>query len=178
MLLFLTVLILHQSCIPTRIAPRIADYKITQGKKFKKSLPNRQMFIFKDPKMANEFYNYVNTLFNLNHIDVYDNVPFMVGQTQYFFSFYEIDIPNKSINLVPLAIDAVLQSMDVDPVMDGSYQTRKGNWYIAIEVYSDTEHDCLDEKSPNRSVVSDYLQLLKNDYLAHQNYNEILFKNQ
>ena len=126
--LLLAFFTLHHSCIPTRIAPTIQDYKVTTGKKFKRSLPERHMFVFEDPKAADEFYNYINTKFELNHIDVYDNVPFLLGQKQYFFSFYEIDIPNKTINLVPLAIDALLKSADVSPILYGQYETRKVNW--------------------------------------------------
>lgn len=175
--LLLAVLSLHYSCIPTRIAPSIEDYKVTKGKKFKRSLPERHMFVFEDPKAANEFYHYINTKFELNHIDVYDNVPFIVGQQQYFFSFYEVDIPNKTINLVPLAVDALLQSADLDPIMDGQYKTRSGNWYVAIEVYSDTEPDALHPNSDSHLPVSEYFRLLKNEYLASHNYNEVRFKN-
>lgn len=174
--LLLVLLAVHYSCIPTRIAPTIEDYRVTKGKKFKRSLPQRQMFVFQDTKAANEFYNYINTKFELNDIDVYDNVPFTINQKQYFFSFYEVDIPNKTINLIPLAIDALLQSADIDPIMDGQYETRKGNWYIAIEVYCDTEQDSLNPKSASLALVSEYLRLLKNEYLASHNYNEVLFK--
>jgi len=135
------------------------------------------MFVFEDPKDANEFHNYINTKYGLNDIDVYDNIPFTIDNKQYFFSFYEVDIPNKTINLVPLVVDAILQSAELDPVMDGLYETRKGNWYIAIEVYSDTEQDSLEPNSDSRPSVSKYLGLLKNEYLASYNYNEVLFKN-
>ena len=175
--LLLAFLTLLHSCIPTRIAPTIQDYKVTTGKKFKRSLPERHMFVFEDPKAANEFYNYINTKFELNHTDVYDNVPILLGQKQYFFSFYEVDIPNKTINLVPLAVDALLQSADLDPILDGQYETRKGNWYVAIEVYCDTEQDSLHPNSDSRLIVSEYFRLLKNEYLASHNYNEVLFKN-
>lgn len=176
-ILFVGLTILLHSCIPLRIAPNIKDYKITKGKKFKRSLPKRQMFLFEDPKNENEFYNYINTKFELNHIDVYDNVPFTTAEQQFFFSFYEIDIPNKTLNLVPIAVDAILLSAELDPIMDGSYASRKGNWYIAIEVYSNTENDCLISESPSNPVVSEFLRLLKNEYLASDNYNEMLFKN-
>ncbi len=168
--------ITFQSCIPLRIAPSIQDYKITKGKKFKRSLPQRQMFLFEDPKPANEFYNYVNTKFKLGHNDVYDNVPFAIKEEQYFFSFYEVDIPNKTLNLVPLAIDAILLNAEQNTIMDELYESRKGNWYIAIEVYSDSENDCLESESPSLLAVSEYLRVLKNEYLASTNYNEVLFK--
>jgi len=37
-------ILVFQSCIPLRIAPTIEDYKITEGKKFKRSLPKQEMF--------------------------------------------------------------------------------------------------------------------------------------
>lgn len=164
------------SCIPLRIAPTIKDYKITKGKKFKKSLPKRQMFVFEDPKQANEFYNFINTKFELQHTDVFDNVPFNIEGNQYFFSFYEIDIPDKTINFIPIAVDVLLERVDLDPSMEHLYETRKGNWYIAIEAYSDSENDCLISNSPSQRAVSEYFRALKNEYLATHNYHEVLFK--
>jgi hypothetical protein len=164
------------SCIPLRIAPTIKDYKLTQGKKFKKTLPKRQMFIFADPKPANQFYKYVNTKFELQDINVFDDVPFTIDGEQYFFSYYEVDIPDKTLNLLPIAVDVALLRADFDPALEPQYQTRKGNWYIAVEAYSNTENDCLDEHSPSKEKVTAFLRLLKNEYLATHNYNEVLFK--
>ena len=50
------------SCIPVKIAPRFKneDYKIMQAKKFQRKMPRETSFIFKDPKDAGEFYNYIN----------------------------------------------------------------------------------------------------------------------
>lgn len=174
--LFLGLFLILQSCIPIRIAPTIKNFKITQGKKFKRDLPKRHMFIFQDHKQANAFYNYVNTKFELQDIDVYDNVPFTIQENQYFFSFYEADIPNKTINLIPIAIDVMLDKADIDPAMEQMYKSRKGNWYIAIEVYSDTENDCLQPTSKSKQAVSDYLQKLKDEYVTTYNYNEVLFQ--
>jgi hypothetical protein len=70
-LLLILSLFLFQACIPLRIAPSIDDYKIAKGKKFKRSLSKRQMFIFEDAKEAEEFYHFVNTKFQLNHKNVY-----------------------------------------------------------------------------------------------------------
>lgn len=83
------------------------------------------MFLFKDPKPANEFYTYINTKFQLNDINVYNDVPFSLKDKHYFFSFYEVEIPNKSINLVPLAVDALLARADIDPIMEDHYATRR-----------------------------------------------------
>ena len=93
------------SCIPLRIAPNIPDYRITKGESFKKDLPKREMFVFEDPKDTNHFYNYVDSKFQLNNENVYDDVPFIVDDQQFFFSFYEVEIPDKTINLFPVVLD-------------------------------------------------------------------------
>ena len=175
--LVITALIFMSSCIPLRIAPNIKDYKLTTGKRFKRGLPKKTLFIFEDPKDANEFYNYVNTKFELLDYYVDVEVPFTVGEKIYFFSFYEVEIPTKTINLVPLVLDGILtQAADIDPVFEEVYASRTGNWYIAIEVFSDLEEDCLQEGSVSRDAVLPYLRNLKNEYLSTHNYNEVVFK--
>ena len=177
-LLAIFVLIFLNSCIPLRIAPNIKDFKLTQGKRFKKGLPKKNVFVFEDPKEANEFYNYVNTKFQLNDYYVDVQVPFLIEGQTFYFSFYEVEIPTKTINLIPLALDVALnQATDMDPVFDEAHTSRIGNWYIAMEVFSGTEKDCLSENSISREIVLSYLRELKNEYLATDNYNEIVFKN-
>lgn len=174
---------LFNSCIPLRIAPDIDDYKITKGKSFKKGLPKREMFVFEDPKEADEFYDYVNIKFQLNNENVYDDVPFEINTQTYFFSFYEVEIPDKTINLFPVVLDvfvnAALGIEDVEPVFsdDENGVTRNGHWYIAIEAYSDHEKDCLKVGSLSREVVLNYLRALKKEYISTHNYNETIFKN-
>lgn len=90
------------------------------------------MYIFEDPKQANEFYNYINIKYSLNDVDVWLDVPFTIEDKDFLFSFYEVEIPTKTVNLVPLSIDGVLHTAELDPVMGNLYETRKGNWYIAI----------------------------------------------
>ena len=171
------------SCIPLRIAPEIEDYRITKGHSFKKELPNRIMFVFEDPKDAGQFYNYINVTFQLNNENVYDDVPFTIENQQFFFSFYEVEIPDKSINLIPVLFDVLVNEAvgneETDPILsdeDAGY-SRVGHWYIAIEVYSDLEEDCLQMNSLSREVVLDYLRFLKKEYLSTHNYNEVVFKN-
>ena len=176
-LLFVLMLFVLQSCIPLRIAPDIADYKITKGKKFKRELSKRQMFIFEDSKDAEEFYNFVNIKFQLDHTDVYDDIPFEIDGEQYFFAWYEIEIPDKTLNLLPIVVDVALLASDINPVLENSYSSRKGNWYVALEVYNDAEPDCLEETSLSREIVLKYLRTLKKEYLATHNYNETVFKN-
>ncbi len=178
-----TLVLFLTSCIPLRIAPDIDDYKITRGKSFKRILPKREMFIFEDPKEADEFYGFVDTKFGLNNENVYDDVPFTIEGEQFFFSFYEVEIPDKSINLFPVVLDAfanaALGNDEVEPIFSDGDSTfsRKGHWYIAIEVYSDSEKDCLHMESLSREMVLKYLRALKNEYLSTDNYNGNIFKN-
>ncbi|CAM4151214.1 hypothetical protein ZORO111903_03790 [Zobellia roscoffensis] len=178
-LFVLCLAIMVQSCIPVRIAPNIKDYKLSKGKKFKRSLSKRTMFIFKDPKEAEHFYSYVNTKFQLNHENVYDDIPFMIDGKTYFFAFYETAIPTKVLNLAPAIFSATLNAaLDTDDdYVGGEDLIRTDNWYIAIEVYSDYEKDCLHEDSFSRELVLNYLRTLKKEYLTTHNYNETVFKN-
>ncbi|MRI01100.1 hypothetical protein GH721_11215 [Kriegella sp. EG-1] len=173
------VLFICQSCIPLRIAPNIQTYKISKGKKFKRGLPKRQMFIFEDTKQAGAFYDYVNIKYELNDIDVYDDIPFQIAGQEYFFSFYEIDIPDKSVNFLPVlfeqAINAALHIEDDNNAEPK--EIRKDNFYIAIEVYSDIEKDCLSSEALSKESVLKYLSNLRQEYLTTKNYNELVFKN-
>lgn len=172
---YLLVIILFQSCIPLRVAPKIENYKVTKGQKFKKTLPEREMFVFEDPKDINHFYHYVDTRFHLNKENVYDDVPFKIDGAQYFFSFYEVKIPTKKLSVGGMFVDAIFESAGLGPVVN-EYATRKDHWYIAMEVYSDTENDCLRSTSLSREAVLKYLSTLKKEYLTTHNNNETVFK--
>lgn len=170
--------ILLSSCIPLRIAPNIKDYKISRGKSFKRNLPKKIMFIFEDPKDENEFYNYINTKFQLEDYYVDVEIPFELKGEKFYFSFYEVEIPTKTINLIPLMIDGLLsEAADMDPMLEEVHTSRIGNWYIAIEVFSDTKKDCLHKDSVLKPQLLMYLGQLKNEYLNTINYNEVVFKN-
>ncbi|MDT0606264.1 hypothetical protein [Croceitalea rosinachiae] len=180
--IFLGLLFLH-SCIPIRIAPNISDYKVVRGKRFKRGLPKKTTFIFEDPKEANQFYEYVNIKYDLEDYYVDVQVPFKVGEKEFFFSFYEVEKQNKAVNLIPLVFDvaanATLQNEDFETYAANEDTTilRNGQWYIAVEVFSDEEKDCLHEDSDSRDIVLPYLRALKNEYLSTHNYNEVVFKN-
>lgn len=175
----ISILFLLHACIPLRIAPTIEDYKVTKGKKFKRSLPKREMFVFEDSKEANEFYSYINMRFELNDENVYDDVPFEIAGQLYFFSFYEVEIPDKSINLFPFLFSATLNAAfnNEDEEVSEPEEVRNDNYYIAIEVYNDLEPDCLQINSLSREIVLKYLRALKNEYFSTDNYNEVVFKN-
>ncbi len=123
----------------------------------------------------------MNTKFQLNDENVYDDVPFLIKGNQYFFAFYEIEISDKTLNLVPGLTNALANKLanseGDEEYFSGQDVLRRQNWYIAIEVYSDSEKDCLNTNSFSRAAVLKYLSELKNEYLATHNYNEVIFKN-
>ncbi|MGB5370617.1 MAG: hypothetical protein WBN18_09315 [Flavobacteriaceae bacterium] len=175
-LAFLFLLQVAGSCIPLRTAPEIADYRVTRGKKFNRKLPQREMYIFKDTKEADAFYNYVDVKYDLNHQNVYEDVPFMLEGTQFFFSFYEVEITDKSLNLFPAMFDLFVGGALgwEEPILSDDWEVvnRKGNWFVAIEVYNDFEKDCLSSTSLSRPLVLNYLTSLKDDYISHKNFLE------
>ncbi|MCC1485331.1 hypothetical protein [Winogradskyella immobilis] len=173
---FLVALLLITSCIPIRIAPKIEDQKIMVAKKFKRQLPEQYAFIFKDPKDANEFYTYIDTKFQLNHIDVDYDVPFKIDGVQYFLSFYEAEKSTETINLVPIAIDAATSNGDFATDLSSIYTSRTGTWYLALTVMDNDGYNCLNPVYPFRQSVINYLKSLKQEYLTTHEYAEVLFK--
>ena len=180
-LLLLTVF--FQSCLPLRIAPKVEDYKVTKGNRFRKGLPEKRVFVFEDPKEEYQFYDYINTKFDLNDHYVDVEVPFQLEGKDYFFSFYEVHISDKAIDLFPMLVDATVNVMLGNEDF-GTYLTTEenstinnSNYYIAIEVFSNAEPDCLQDNYPNQKAILAYLRTLKEEYLATDNYNEVVFKN-
>ena len=79
-----------------------------------------------------------------------------------------------------VSLNAALGNDDFEVYTATSENTisRKGNYYIAIEVYDDAGKDCLEATYLNNEQVLNYLRSLKERYLATENYHEIVFKNQ
>lgn len=175
-LAIVTLLFLNFSCIPLRIAPTIKTDKVMVAKKFKRTLSNRNAFIFEDPKNANEFYSYINTKYELNHQDVEFNVPFEINGKVFYFSFSEVEIRDKTFNLVPIAADAALQNKNMEPLFQNNYISRTGNWYILIAVNDEALNDVLHENYSERDMVINYLKAMRIEYLNTSNYLEALFK--
>ena len=173
---FLVLIFFATSCIPIRIAPEIKDQKIMVAKKFRRTFPKEYAFIFQDPKDANEFYNYINTKFQLDHVDVDYDVPLKLDGRQYFLSFYEAEIPTKILNLLPIAVDATLDSNNIDPILSDHYVSRSDNWYIAITILDNDSNNCLKPNYIHRASIIHYLKRLKQEYLTTSNYTEVLFK--
>lgn len=176
-LLLFVLFFLTFSCIPVRIAPNIKDDKVMLAKKFKRKLPKNYAFIFEDPKDANEFYNYINTKFDLGHQDVEYNVPVIIDGELFFLSFYEVEIPTKTVNLLPMLIDAKLDDAGSDPMFEDNYFSRIGNWYLALTVTNQDMEDCLKPKHPSRVKAINYLRALQKEYLDTSNYADAYFRN-
>lgn len=175
-LLLLALFFLTFSCIPIRIAPNIKDDKVMVAKKFKRKLPRNYAFIFEDPKDADAFYNFINTKFDLGHQDVEDNVPLLIDGEVFFLSFHEVEIPTKTINLLPVLIDAKLEDSGNDPMFEDNYFSRIGNWYLALEVTNQNTEDCLKPKHPSRAKAIKYLRALQKEYLNTGNYADAYFR--
>ena len=174
----LVSLILFSSCIPLKIAPTIKEDKIKLAKRFKKHLPKQYALIFSDPKDADDFYDFINTKFQLNHEIVEDNVPFKIDGEEYSFSFYEVEKLTKTLNLIPILIDAKLQSNDNDPLFEEVHTSRKGHWYIALLAMDAHMNDGLNPNYKDREKVIKYLRDLRIEYLNTTNYLEAMLKKQ
>ena len=172
-------LFLATSCIPVAMKPNVEDYKIMNGKKFKRDLPNQNSFIFEDPKKANEFYTYINVKFNKEHQEVGFNNQIEVNGITYYMTFYEAERKAKTINLLPIVTDAVLKSKNITngDTFGNSYTSRVGQWYLIITVNDNNLKDALSNLNPNRADLIKFLRDMKHEYLSTANYQEIYFKN-
>ncbi len=173
---FCLLILIASSCIPVKIAPNIKEEKIANAKKFKKDLPNCYGFIFEDTKNAAEFYNFVNAKYDLNHTNVESNTPISINNKLYYLSFFERERTTKTVNLIPLAIDAGLSAKGNNPVLDGLYTSRNGYWYIIISVRDADLKDCLDPNYPQQQDVFHYLKKLKDEYFSTSHYIEAYLK--
>ena len=175
-LLLLLVFFIFYSCIPLRIAPTIKEDKVMVAKKFKRKLPRQHAFIFEDPKDADEFYNYINIKYELNHIDVGWNVPITIEGEKLFLSYYEVEIPSKTINLIPILIDASLNSNGYNPLFEDEEFTRIGNWYLVLTVTDSDFNDCLKPSYQYQKEIIKYLRALRIEYLNTHEYIQVLLK--
>ncbi len=177
-LLFLTTLIAFTSCIPYKIAPKFNNqgYKIVKGKKFHKKLDNRTSFVFEDPKKANEFYDYINAKFNLNHKNVGVKTPFTSNRETYYLSYYEVERTDENLVLPLVLVDLKRSSNGNEPLFENNYTLRKGHWYIILTVYDNALKNCLLDNHPKQSEIINYLKNMKAQYLNTSNYNELYFE--
>lgn len=161
----LMVLFIFCSCIPLRIAPDIKDDKLMLAKKFKSKLPKEYALIFEDPKDEGEFYYFINARYELFEQNVQSNVPITIENETFFLSFYEVEIPTKTINFVPLFIDGLLMSNNQDPWFEDLEFSRNGHWYLALTVSDSHKADCLKPNYRYQKQILNYLRALRIDYL-------------
>lgn len=170
------VILTSMSCIPLKNAPRIADYDIVVAKKFKKDLPKSYAFVFQDNKNADEFYQFL--YFKLGRID-YDldaDLPFKVGNKTYYLTFHERPRQSVTLNLLPIFVDATLQSQGLDPALGELYESGDESWYILITVVDSEYRDCLKPSYANQQEVVLALNELKDEYNNTHHYVEAYLK--
>lgn len=165
-----------QACIPLSIAPKIEDYKVVKGKRFKRQLPKQQLFIFSDPKDAGEFYAFIDHKFKLDPDDLSQQIGFAVNGKAFSLTCYEVERSTQTVNFIPIIVDAKLEDSDLSPMLEDHHTTRVGTWYIALGVGNDETLDCLAEQHPDRQLLVEYLKALKDEYLYTHNYAELLLK--
>lgn len=166
------------SCIPLKIAPDIKEAKIYKGKKFRKQLPKQNVYVFKDPKNANEFYAYINAKYKIDYDDKGGNIPIHIKEKPYFLTFYEVERSTKTINLIPIVADAALEDKGQEAVFQDMYTYRSGSWYIALTVNDKDFKDLLKEDDPSHKAIIEHLDLMRKEYLSTANYMEIYLKNE
>lgn len=172
----MSVVFFIQGCIPLKIAPRFEGARVYVGKKFKKNLPQQNVYVFEDPKNANEFYHYINAKYKLDYDVVGGNLPLVIGDKKYYLTFYEVERSTQTVNLVPIAVDVALAANGHDPYLADAEYSRAGSWYIALTVTDDDFKDNLKETYPSRELLLKHLDAMRQEYLSTANYTEVYLK--
>ena len=141
------------SCIPLQIAPKIEGGKVFKPKKFKKQLPQNYVYVFEDPKDANEFFDYVNAKFQVVYDDDMGNIPVVIDEKNYYVTFYEVKRTTKTLNLVPMVIDAALDANGHSGFMESTHTSRSGTWYIALTMTDTEAQDAVNPEYENYAQV-------------------------
>lgn len=159
------------SCIPLRIAPKIEGDKLMIAKKFKRKLPRQNALVFEDPKDANEFIDYITMKYKS-----LDN-SFVIDNEEFTLTFYEVEKTSKTLNLVPLIVNAGLESKGHSSLFDNDIHiSRTGTWYLVLTIFDATMNDGLNPKHKSYKEVVKYVKAIKEEYLNTQNYLEVLMK--
>ncbi|WP_432411976.1 hypothetical protein [Rasiella sp. SM2506] len=164
------------SCIPLQIAPNFEGGKIFPPKKLKKQLPNNYVYAFEDPKDANEFFRYMNAKFQILYDDATGNIPIIIDAQTYYLTFYEVERSTKTVNLIPMAIDAGLEEKGLGPVLESAHETRVGKWFIALTITDEALLDALKPEYQNHPKVLAYADHMRTEYLNTVHYIEVYLK--
>ena len=99
---------------------------------------------------------------NNYYVDV--EVPFSLVNETYYMSFYEVELLNSTVDTFGTILGILAgEELEEEP--------EEYKHYIAIEVYSKTDDDCLKEGSPSKETIIQYLNNLKKEYLNGENWN-------
>ncbi|NND51836.1 MAG: hypothetical protein HKN54_05480 [Flavobacteriaceae bacterium] len=160
------------SCVPLSIAPKIEGDQLVKAKRFKKDLPKNYGFVFEDPKNTDEFYYFMKAKYDIGKMDIESNVPFQLEGYTYFLSFFEREKTTKTLNLIPIMIDAKREQKGNDPLLEDAHTSRTGYWYLILTVTDEELKDCLHPNYQRRTAIVEYLRKLKTEYLTTHNYIE------
>lgn len=160
-LVLIYCLLFFVGCIPIKIAPSIKDDKVIVAKKFKRKLPNKMAFIFEDKKEVKDFHTFINKKYNLNYQGVDWTIPIEIEDESFFFTFKEVEISDKSLNLLPILFNESTFFEDEEQI------SRYGNWYLVITVADIDMNDCLKENNSNREKLLKFLRDLKAEYITN-----------
>lgn len=175
-IVLLSSLFLFSACFPIAIAPNLENGKVIRARKFKRKLPNRHTYVFTDHKDANEFYSYINTKYSRNHKLVTTNVPVTIASNTYYLSFFEADKSSKTINLVPLLIDARRSSNGNEPILENHYSSRKDVWYILLQITAEDFSDALDPEYARYAEVFQFATKMREEYNRTFNYRQTILQ--
>ena len=165
----LPAFLLLTSCIPYSFAPEFEGTKLTKAKKFKRDLPNREALTFRDPGEEYEFYRFLIQRLDIDQEGPLLEVPMVINDKTYYLSYYERERATRTLNLLPMIMDAVLESNEIGPVLEENYTSRWGSWYGILTVTDADGKDCLSSKYKDRLSVANHLRLLHADYLNPMN---------
>ena len=172
LLVFLTAF----SCIPYSFAPKIESYKVLKANKIKRNISPHHVFAFKDTKEANAFYDFLYMKYPDHDGPVNQNIEVTIAGRMYYMSFYECERSTNTVNILPMALDGVLASKDMDPVLEEHHTSRFGNWYILITIEDLGFKDGLQPNYIHQQKIVSFLNSLRQLYYATDNYKELLFK--
>ena len=173
--LFLTSF--FSSCIPLSFAPNIETDKIKLAKRFKRDLPKRYGFIFEDPKEIDEFFEFINTKYELPGID--RKIPLWIDEKPLIMNMYERRRATSTLNFIPILIDAALSGEDggVPGFFNSFYTTRNEKWFIIITLTDLNGQDALAPAYDRHNANLSFLRSLQKEYLNTANYMEAYFRN-